>query len=137
MTLVSVVLLCYFSSGFSVHAQLSYGGKQDMEWGPEICNGTPGVDDNVHFIIDGFNLVTLYDSPGTVDYGDSNSDIDMNQLGQYLEIPAVCSVDVNSIPVPIWVTNGTYETLSGSVVMKEGFFAGAISPFVKRIHTNA
>ena len=135
VALLSVAFLCYFSFGLNVNAQLSYGGRQIMDCGTEICNGAPEI--NVHFIIDGDDLISLYDSPATEEEGDSDVDLGSSQIGQYAPVPMTCFVEVDGASVPIWETDGTYINASTSVVRKDQFFAGAINPFVQRIHTNA
>jgi hypothetical protein len=127
MVLVSVF---YFSN--SANAQImTYGGRQLMYWGSSVCNSS---NTNVHFILGAGGLTTLYDSPATRSYGNSNVEIGVSQIGTYLTVPTPCIVS-GSPPIVIWVPNGTYIDASTSVGMKEKFFAGSVNPFVKGIKT--
>lgn len=120
---------------FFANAQLlSYGGRQIMFWGEEVCDNS---DTNVHFVLDGENMLTLYNSPTTILYGGDDVDFGTSQVGQYNLVPVECVANIAGNPVVIWITDGTYYSASTSVVQRNQFFAGAMNPFIWRINTKA
>ena len=123
----------FFTVPFCANAQLSFGGKQIMYWGSDICSDSST---NVHFIVNADMLVTLYDSPATDAKGDSDVEFGISQTGTYEPVPTECIMDAD-VPIVLWVTDGIYETVSTSLAMKDKFFAGAVDPFIKKINTKA
>lgn len=123
----------FFTVPFCANAQLSFGGKQIMYWDSEVCNNS-GT--NVHFIVNSSMLVTLYDGPTTGIKGDSNVEFGVSQVGTYIPVPVECIMNAD-IPIVLWVTDGTYATVSTGYTMREKFFAGAVDPFIKKINTKA
>lgn len=130
---VCAVLFVYFSFSTQTNAIFTYGGRQLMFWGSEICNSSQT---NVHFILSESGLTSLYDSPATRSYGDSNVEIGVVQLGTYLPVPTPCIVS-GSPPIVIWVPDGTYIDASTGIGMRNKFFAGTVNPFVKGINIKA
>ena len=133
-TFIFAVLVFCFSFSFKANAQImSYGGTQLMFWPAAICNNNSG---NVHFILDGERLLSLYSPPSIRTYGDSSVEFGTNQVGTYLPVPMPCIVNISGAPVTIWVSEGTYIDASTGYGMKDKFFAGAVDPFIKKINLN-
>ena len=136
IALIVLAISMFFSFAPLASAQLSYGGIQLMEWGSEVCNSNNG---NVHFILNnGDELLTLYADPGIREYGDSNVEFGISQVGTYSLVPYPCIVS-GSPPVTIWVTDGTYiDATTGYTILDKGLFlAGGIKPFIQSINPNA
>ena len=125
-------IFIYAISAFPVSAQImTYGGVQYMYWGPDVCSDS-GT--NVHFILSEGNFVSLYDDGGTEQYGDSNIDFGVSQVGTYLEVPVECIMMAGTTPLLLWITDGTYIDASTGYSMRDRFFAGAVNPFIKKIN---
>ncbi len=134
--LLSIVSIWFLGFTHGVKAQLleNYGGKQIMYWGPEICDNSST---NVHFILGTEMFYTLYDSPATITYGDSDVEFGVSQVGTYEPIPVTCIANIAGVPVPIMITDGTYYDATTGESMKDKFFAGAVNPFIKRVDIKA
>ena len=126
-------IFIYAVSALSVSAQImTYGGVQSMYWGTDVCSDS-GT--NVHFILSEGNFVSLYDDGATEQYGDSNVEFGVSQVGTYLEAPVECII-AGSPPLLLWITDGTYIDASTGYSMRDKFFAGAIDPFIKKVNPN-
>ena len=99
---ITAIVFCFLHIQ-TAHAMFGFGGILIFELPTEVCNGAPQI--NVHVILQGDTLMSLYDSPATRALGDSNSTIDVSQVGTYIPLTLECMVVVGSGEVPIWVTD--------------------------------
>ncbi len=130
------VFCILFSSQASAQVLPSYGGRQIMYFPEFICNGAPQI--NVHFIISGTRLISLYSVPGLTQlHGPATVEFGVTQVGTYIPAPMPCMVIVGTGEVPIWFVDGFYLDASPGYVKGNKFFAGAVDPFIKAIEPEA